>query len=399
MILTRTVIIRSFLLLLALLSYGCTEKKYLTQTSPDDVLFEGDDSSKESMLEALDRQIDVFMRVAKRKKAAAWFAGEEKYTTKQMLLSTKKFREIFISSKDTKNLKQQLAKYFDFYSFKGRDGEKVLITGYYSPVLKARFKKTSSFKFPVYGLPDDLLRLDLSKFAIGLSKSLVARVDERKKQILPYYTREDIDWGGALSGRGHEIAYLDSYWDQFFLHIQGGGILEIPDKGKEKRIFLNYAGKNGKAYTSIGRLLIDDNKISKDKLSLQAIRDYFKANPGDLKKYAIKNQSYVFYSVGKEGPYGSLGAVVTPKRTIATDKKIFSGGFLAFIRGKYRTGGQRKFNRFVISQDIGGAIKKNHIDLYCGLGKEGENIAGYLKERGDVVFLLPKKNLFTSSEK
>jgi len=377
------------------------KKKYLTIISEKNI-FKEEDSSKKSMVLALDRQIVLFKNIINKKVDRKWRFEDMEYTTAEMLSSLEKFKEIYISSKNIKEMEKRLRKFFDFYKFEGigndkqsEKKEKVLITGYYTPLLKASREKTKRFKYPIYKLPDDLLKIDLSKFGISPKNRLVGRLNLKRREIVPYYTREAIDWKGAISGKGLEIAYLDTYMDQFFLHIQGGGILESYNATKKKNemIYVNYAGKNGKEYLSIGRSLIHDNKISKDRMSLQAIRDYFKKNPDELKKYVIQNESYVFYKEGTAGPYGSLGLVVTPKRSIATDKRFFSGGGIAFVSGKYRTGGKNKIRRFVVDQDTGGAIRKNHIDLYCGVGREAEEVAGYMKERGQVIFLLPKKRL------
>jgi len=381
---------------------GCPKKKvikkrrYLQKTSVMDFLTE-EDMGKQSMVIALDKQIKLFEHIiGKKVDGKEWSFEDKKFSTHEMLAATKKFKEIYTSSKKLNELRERLKKYFVFYRFRGVDGKKVLVTGYYTPVLEASRKKTKKFRYPLYRVPGDLLKIDLAKFGIDVKGVLIARADMRHKRIMPYYSREKIDWKGVLNGKKLEIAYLENYMDQFFMHIQGGGILEVYNsrKKRKEKIYLNYAGKNGRSYFSVGRALIHNKRIPKEKMSLQAIRNYFEKNPSELRKYAVQNKSYVFYNEEKNGPYGSIGITVTPGRSIATDKKIFSGGGIAFISGKYRTNGSKKFNRFVMDQDTGGAIKKNHIDLYCGEGREAEEVAGYMKEGGDVFFLLPRKSMF-----
>ena len=97
-------------------------------------------------------------------------------------------------------------------------------------------------------------------------------------------------------------------------------------------------------------------------------------------------------------PIGSLGEPVTPSRSIATDPDLFPAGALAFIRlskpvsGTEGNGGKRvAFSRFVLNQDKGSAIKgPGRVDLFCGFGEAAESIAGSLKEKGELYFLIKK---------
>ena len=50
------------------------------------------------------------------------------------------------------------------------------------------------------------------------------------------------------------------------------------------------------------------------------------------------------------------------------------------------------FSRFVLNQDAGAAIKgPGRIDLFYGDGPEAEQLAGSLKEKGILYFLVKKK--------
>jgi membrane-bound lytic murein transglycosylase A len=49
------------------------------------------------------------------------------------------------------------------------------------------------------------------------------------------------------------------------------------------------------------------------------------------------------------------------------------------------------FSRFVLNQDKGSAIKgPGRVDLFCGFGETAEAIAGSLKEKGELYFLIKK---------
>ncbi|MBP7231047.1 MAG: hypothetical protein KBA28_03870, partial [Syntrophaceae bacterium] len=93
-----------------------------------------------------------------------------------------------------------------------------------------------------------------------------------------------------------------------------------------------------------------------------------------------------------------LGQPVTPGRTIATDPDYYPQGALAFIRLRkpvltddYLVKSRVDFSRFVLNQDKGSAIKgPKRVDLFCGFGPEAQAVAGSLKEKGDLFFLLLK---------
>jgi membrane-bound lytic murein transglycosylase A len=136
------------------------------------------------------------------------------------------------------------------------DGEsmEVLFTGYYQPVISGSLTPSDEYRHPIYAKP-----ADLAAAAVKIADS------EGAARQGFYFSRREIDEGGALRGRGLEIAWVKDPVDIFFLHIQGSGIISLPDGG---RLSVGYAGQNGWPYRSIGRLLIDDGKIAKEEMSI-----------------------------------------------------------------------------------------------------------------------------------
>jgi membrane-bound lytic murein transglycosylase A len=247
--------------------------------------------------------------------------------------------------------------------------ETVLFTGYYQPVIEGSLAPTPEYVYPIYGMPADL---------IG--------------NLVPYYSRREIDELGSLRGRGYEIAWVKNPIDLFFLHIQGSGILELEDG---RRLLVGYAGANGRPYRSIGRLLIDRGKIPQEEMSMQRLRRYLIDYPDEQNEIFSYNESYVFFRFSQEGPLGNLEVPLTPGRSIATDARLFPKGALAFIfteRPVLDAAGQlvgwQPFSRFVLNQDTGGAIRgPQRADLYFGTGFEAEAGAGYMNRPGKLYFL------------
>jgi len=275
----------------------------------------------------------------------------------------------------------------------------VLFTGYYEADLRGSPVQTATYRYPLYRKPDDLAVVDLSKYNFfkqhkykGLPGVLRGRMLP-DHTIIPYYSREDIDYKGKLAGKGLEIVWIDNPVDVFFLHIQGSGIVTL-DSGETLRV--NYEESNGHPYRAIGRKLIEDKILTIENASMQSIRSYLESCPGKIPGVFCYNPSYVFFRVVKEGPMGALGVPVTPFRSIAADRLLFPDGFLCYIDlkipefdGNNKITGWKHFSGFVLNQDTGGAIRTpGRVDLFTGYGEYSRSVAGYLKQTGSLYFLL-----------
>ncbi|HWH76175.1 MAG TPA: MltA domain-containing protein, partial [Candidatus Binatus sp.] len=266
----------------------------------------------------------------------------------------------------------------------------VLFTGYYQPVIEGSLVPTDVYRYPIYGYPADLVTAQTGENG---AKAL-GRLDREK--LVPYYSRLEIDQLGALQGRGLEIAWVKDPIELFFLHIQGSGLLRLPDGAT---LNVGYAGQNGWPYRSIGRLLIDNGKVAKEEMSMQRLRRYLSENPNEQNEIFAYNESYVFFRVVPNGPLGSLEVPVTPQRSIATDSRLFAKGALALIQtevpiidGAGQLAGWRPVMRFVLNQDTGGAIRgAQRADYYFGSGDQAGASAGYMNRQGKLFFVKLKK--------
>jgi membrane-bound lytic murein transglycosylase A len=220
------------------------------------------------------------------------------------------------------------------------------------------------------------------------------RVDEGNR-LVPYFTREEIDFKGKLAGRGLEIIWIDSLVDIFFLHIQGSGIVQLEDG---RRVYVGYADQNGHPFRSLGKFLLENQFIDRSQLSLQGMKAFLKEHPEAIPTALISNPSYIFFQVNQQSATGTFGTRLTPWRSIASDPHIFPLGALVYIEcekplfdsGKCITGWE-KFGRFVLNQDTGGAIRgADHVDLFTGHGEFSELVAGNMKQKGRLFFLLKK---------
>ena len=352
-----------------------------------------DDLDRESLARAVRKSLDYYVRMPVR---LSYRMGDERYSVSDMKESLAAFLEIIESSDSAAAIGTRVQEAFDVYRASGSSPSgRVLFTGYYEPVLKGSLEKTGSYRYPIYRKPDDAVVVQLGKFREKYkNERLVGRVENG--ELLPYFTRGEIDGAGVLEGRGLEIAWFEDPVDIFFLHIQGSGMICLPDG---KCFQVSYAQSNGRTYRSIGKLLIDSGKATRENLSMQGIKKYLRENPDEAQEILHYNESYVFFRIVEEGPVGSIGVALTGGRSIATDQTIFPRGALAFIRSRKPVigpGGEIRswasYSRFVLNQDTGGAITgPGRVDLFCGRGREAEIMAGHLKEEGDLYFLVLKK--------
>ena len=109
------------------------------------------------------------------------------------------------------------------------------------------------------------------------------------------------------------------------------------------------------------------------------------------------NESYVFFKEydGASWPAGSLGVQVTPRRSIATDKRIYPRGGIVLVDTtvKSLTGEETMFTQFMVDQDTGGAIRApGRADLYMGVGPTAGIKAGNQYAEGFLYYIFLKSD-------
>lgn len=352
----------------------------------------GDDMDPDSLILAIRRNLEFLDRL---NPGTVFHYGPHEFTLRQVRESQEAFLDLLSKRLDAGQLSREIKKKFLVYRATGRVGDaSVLFTGYYEPVYEGSLASDETFRYPLYGLPDDLMRIDLSLFSEKFKgESIVARIEGKKVQ--PYYSRYQIDAERVLEGKALEIAWLKDPLDVAFLHIQGSGRLRLRD-GKE--LLVNYRASNGRPYRSIGRYMIEKGFLAREGMSMQAIRKYLTEHSEVLNEVLNYNPSYVFFQQVEKGPLGSLGVLLTPGRSIALDSRIFPKGALGFISCQKPLVNDRgdivswtPFSRFVLNQDTGGAIKgAGRADIFWGSGPYAELAAGHLQHEGELYILIKK---------
>jgi membrane-bound lytic murein transglycosylase A len=247
-----------------------------------------------------------------------------------------------------------------------------LFTGYFEPELDGSPTRTARFKYPIYRRPPDLT------------------------DGVAYHTRAAIE-GGAIAGRGLEIAWLDDPVDVYFLQVQGSGRIRMTD-GSVIRV--GYAGRNGHAYKSVGKEMIRRGTHTLDQVSAPEIANFVRSNPSTGRELLDTNPSYVFFrKIGtlkpEDGPIGAMGRSITAMRSVAIDQKFTPLGAPVWIEKD----GRAPIRSLMVAQDTGGAIKgMQRADIFFGTGARAGDDAGTIKDAGRMVLLLPIDRAFAMLE-
>lgn len=294
-----------------------------------------------------------------------------------------------VTRHDNASLRAFFETWFKPYRVFNSDGSvNGMVTGYYEPLLRGSRTRTDKYRYPLYGVPDDLLTIEVDELFPEL---IGERVRGRKVDghVVPYYTRAEIENGfGALQNR--EIAWVDDQVELFFLHIQGSGRLTL-ENGDIMRV--GYANHNGHPYRSVGRILIDRGELTSSNASMQGIKAWANANPGRLNALLAENPGFVFFRelpAGPDGPIGALGVPITPRRSIAIDEQSVPLGAPVFLATTWPNS-SKPLSRLMLAQDIGGAIKGAvRADFFWGFGDDAAELAGRMRQSGEMWVLLPK---------
>ncbi|MBF0444388.1 MAG: MltA domain-containing protein [Magnetococcales bacterium] len=351
------------------------------------------DTSLKEWAVALNASAEYF---AKKKPATKINFGKHTVSALQMTRSLRELASV-AQSEDSLALQTYLEKNFLLFRSVGNDQKgNVLVTAYYEPLLYGSLTRSDRYKYPLYNKPKDLLKISLTPWLPKKKKKIIARFAD--KTLTPYYDRAEIDLEKRLANRSLELVWVDNLVDLFFLQIQGSGRVELAEGGVLR---VGYHEANGHPYHSIGRILIQEDAISREKMSLPAIRQWLRQNPSQRDRLLNANPSYVFFRKLSGGPYGNIAVALTPGRSIATDYRIFPRGAAGMLittlphfskNDQKNTVDWQQSARFIVNQDTGGAIRgPGRVDLFLGFGEEAEQTAGIMKQGGSKLYFIAPK--------
>ncbi|WP_395667018.1 MltA domain-containing protein [Methylocella sp.] len=243
-------------------------------------------------------------------------------------------------------------------------------TGYYEPLVAASLTPGADFPVPVLGPPEPC----------------GAPLPDRAAIL-----------DGALDGRARPVVWLRDEIELFMAQVQGSAKARLPDG---RRLRLVYAGRNGRPYRSIGRLLIERGEIAAADMSLDALKRWVRAaGQGRGERGAAlmrENPSYVFFSArpcddAGSGPVGGAGLPLTPLVSLAVDRTLYAYGTPAFVAARFPAASGGPLARLMIAQDVGAAIVgAGRGDVFFGCGGAAGARAGSARHGGDFFVLAPR---------
>jgi membrane-bound lytic murein transglycosylase A len=212
--------------------------------------------------------------------------------------------------------------------------------------------------------------------------------------LAPYDDRAAIE-----RARAAPLVWLCDAVEAFLIQVQGSAQVVFPDGVRAR---LAYDGRNGLPYTSIGRILIESGEIPEPDMSLARLKAWLRcAGLGEGERgleLMRRNRSFVFFRLVEDfdpalGPVAGAGVALTPLRSIAVDRSLWSYGLPFWIEAEipWRDDASAPFRRLMIAQDTGSAIVGTaRADLFFGGGDAAGTRAGSIRHRGRFVVLAPR---------
>ncbi len=238
------------------------------------------------------------------------------------------------------------------------------LTGYYEPWVEGALAPSARFTAPLLARPADLTTLT------------------------PYPVRAEIEAAGR-----DPVVWLEDAVEVFLIQVQGSARVRLRD-GSWRRLI--YDGRNGRPYTSIGRLLIEAGEIAEAQMSLARLKEWLRADTERGRALMRRNESFIYFRLGDDagdGPIGGAGRPLTPLRSLAVDRTLWSYGLPFYPVGTlpWRDDRPEPFARMMIAEDTGSAIVgPARADLFFGGGAAAGVRAGSIRHEAEMFVLWPR---------
>lgn len=358
-----------------------------------------DTLKKDDFYKAAEKSLEYLKSVS----AKRFYAfGSRKAGTGLIIKSIEELINIIKEAKNEEELNAKIREKFEIYLMAGKTGAgDVVFSSYYEPVIPASPVKTKEYLYPIYSKPADLILAELENFNPKFKgERITGRIEAGK--LVPYITREEIDFQKVLEGKNLELAWFKDRVDIMDLHIQGSGRLEFPDK---KQVKAEFAATNSLPFRGWMTTMVNAGMLPKEDLTYEKAKKYVLEHP-ELEQWILSsNKRYTFFELKEitdpsEGPKGTCGGPLFSGRSIAIDDAIIPLGSLAYISvnlpevdSEGRLMGITPDSRFVFCQDTGGAIKgPGRIDFFAGHGPKAKTFATSVWETGKAYFLILKSD-------
>ncbi|MCA9676577.1 MAG: murein transglycosylase A, partial [Myxococcales bacterium] len=277
------------------------------------------------------------------------------------------------------------------YEARGEAGPEGKMTGYCVQPLRGSRTRHGAYQIPLYRRPADLVSIDLTSFIKDARGRRIWGRVQRNGAVVPYPTRAEIR-RGALDGEHLELVWVDDAIDALFVQIEGSGKVTLDDGST---LWLEFSGKNGRAYRGVGKVLRDLGELKKGQGTMPGIRAWFEAHPDRIDEILDKNTSMVFFAESsRPGAVGSQGVILTARRSLAVDRAFVAATTPIWVDTRAPhpgKSGEPPWRGLLIAQDTGGGILGPvRGDVYWGDDEDAADVAGRMGGPGRWWLLLPR---------
>lgn len=359
--------------------------KEVVQVGADALPLPSDDLDKAGLLEILNTNLDYWNA---RPDSVKIQLGPDSYDAPRLRRTAKALAELFAADLPAADLRRALNERFKIYRASADDGTgKTVLTGYYEAELKVARAPDATHKYAIHLKPADLVKITP---AMGADFDY-GRYDE-SGNLVRHYARQEIH-AGKLSGQDLELVWSAHPSQIMLLQIQGSGVLRFADGDY---IRAGFDGANGHPFRSVQKILIDCGETPA--MSFKDFIAYLSAQGPREERLADLNPRYIYFKQRPKDsrPYGAIGRVLTPGRSIAVDPKYVPLGLFGLVKSRRplaQSGGLgfKDFTRFIATHDTGSAIRgPGRLDLFWGSGATAETEASSMKAPGELYLLVLK---------
>lgn len=270
------------------------------------------------------------------------------------------------------------------------------LTGYYEPEVAGALAPGPDYTAPALARPNDLVDMREDTPA-NWDSTLEGARRLPGGALEPYPTRGEI-MDGAIAQATRPVVWLADAVELFLIQVQGSARVILPDGARRRLV---YDGRNGRPYTSIGRILIESGAIPATEMSLARLKQWLRemglGSDGQGAAVMRRNLSYVFFRLEEapadaDGPIGGQGVPLSSGVSLAVDRSLWSYGLPFWIAADLPALAMRPdAGRLWIAQDTGSAIVgPGRADLFIGSGPQAGAIAGNIRHQAECFVLHPR---------
>ncbi len=268
------------------------------------------------------------------------------------------------------------------------------MTGYYEPEVEGSLTQSEAFPWPLRARPSDLITIPQGETRKGLPEGYSGARLSENGSWQAYPDRDAIE-NGAIDALTTPLLYVRDEAEAFSIQVQGSARIRLVD-GRNIRVA--YAGRNGHPYTSIGKRAVEKGYLALEEATMDRLMAWLRANPMKGQALMRENRSFVFFRIADEldpakGPLGAASVQLTPERSLAVDRNIWSYGLPVWIDtdlSNLHMSRAHHLKRLMVAQDTGSAIVgAARADYFVGSGENARLIASRIRHPMQMSVLVP----------